>query len=297
MLAPTSVRAALGIGLTLVSVTSRTVAQESSPPAAAATVTLSSLRVVLDSAVYALADLQNAQPAAPARSAPAIGNATPRLFANLQDARFEADGRLICLIVTAPKLDPRDPFPQRTLPAAGVRWDAPRQLWVLVSPTLQLQELERIGAPGSARPAPGTWLASHLVQATLAAGAVVVPAGGAAGTPAPAASLRICLAPELQRLAMVVVSIPVVAAGSPTKRHGAVPWSLVRLAGVGDATRMGFATTPQVLAAAPECEAAETLPNAALRQRCYSHFALTAPDWDPVVDLPATAEPAAGKGK
>lgn len=241
------------------------------------------LRVVLDASVYALDPLRIAQSANRTASGPLQAGATPRLFAALCDARFDAEGRLVGLVVASPQPDPRQELPLRTLPASAFVWNPVGPMWALVSPTLQFHELVCIDAKApNLGTAAGTWLASRLLRSQQLAGAGAAPAQPSGTTSAPAPPTRIWMAPERQRLVVVSSPIPVQpATDTAAHRYVVVPWSLVRLSVDGDALCVGFAATSARLAAAPECDAARP-PSADLRRRAYAHFALEVPGWDPL---------------
>jgi len=217
-------------------------------------------------------------------------------FARVHDAEFDASGRLIRLIVTAPPSADDEDTGARVLPADAVRWHAAHKRWLLVQPTLQWAELLPFEKPVPAKePAlkqPPVLTASALLRARCADEAPGVPVEASSRTrDGESKALVFWLAGEPQQL--VVATVP----------HGGknllVPWSALRLAPAGDDTLLHL--PPAALTSdAPSIEDASSPPDQATRNKIRQHFGVATPKWDrpPGESEPDKApEPAGDKRK
>lgn len=292
-----------GIAFTLLTMHVR--AQTPAPTAPAspgATLRLEPLASALRGDVYTLHNLQTGVPRAgsvaqdpPPRSEGEAGSKAARPFATIRDARFDGDGRLLALLVEPIAGDRRAEPGVRVLPAAQIEWDEGRRRWFVREANLKFAELAPTTGPRPAAPSPPTarpatdpWLASHLVQATFDPLAFAPPAKATDSRPAANAAAATAvpglfwLAPRLQRLALVVVPVPGRSDdGQPATQCFVVPWALLHLTAAADGLAARIGSTPASLAAGPTCEQLATEPDHALRQRCYAHFQIAAPSWDP----------------
>ncbi|MFY9344728.1 MAG: hypothetical protein WAT39_19710, partial [Planctomycetota bacterium] len=199
-------------------------------------------------------------------------------FAAIQDAGFDADGRLVSLVVAATGDAAKNDRTRRVLPAKAVKWDPGSRRWLTTEVTMTWAELTEFAPPASkkqpaAAAGPVRW-ASELFAATIA------PPNSKIAEPAIEASHgkdkpKPCvfwLAPEQQMLAFAVVP------------HGdkclPIPWALVRSERAGDKLMLRVDANAAQLDDAPSCASATEPPSAELRQRCYSHFGAAVPKWD-----------------
>lgn len=289
-----------GIAFTLVVAPARAQGASTTAPAVpAATLRLELLATALRGDVHTLHNLQRgflragavAQDPQPQGEG---GTKAARPFATIRDARFDGDGKLLALLVEPTAGDRLAEPGVRVLPAAQIEWDEGRRHWIVREANLHFAELEPVTgtgaaapAPPSSRPAPHPWLASQLVRATfdpLAFTQPVPPTDSRPATNAAATTVvhgSFWMVPTLQRLALVVVPVPVSEPdGQATTRCFVVPWALLQLTAAGDdiAARIGSSST--LLATGPTCEQLATEPDHALRQRCYAHFQIAVPSWD-----------------
>lgn len=298
-----SAPAALTAGIAFALLATPVRAQAPAAPAApAATLRLEPLATALRGDVHTLHNLQTGVPRAgsaaqdpPPRGEGEAGSKAARPFATIRDARFDGDGRLLALLVEPTAGDRRAEPGVRVLPAAQIEWDEDRRRWLVREANLKFAELAPTTGPRPAapspptvRPAADTWLASHLVQATFDPLAFTPPAKPTDGRPAANAAAATAvhgsfwLAPKLQRLALVVVPVPGRSPdGQPATQCFVVPWALLHLTSAAGGLAMRIGSTPASLAAGPTCEQLATEPDHALRQRCYAHFQIAAPSWDP----------------
>lgn len=248
-----------------------------SRPAAPPEIHLQSLQLLTTESVYSRQPLAAERPKATGSGD--VGTAAESVFAAIRDAEFDAEGRLLSLIVEAPTNAAANPDKtRRVLPATSVQWDGNTKRWLTADAQLAWASLgEFAPAAGKKQPASTTMpprLASELLGAVMAttpakAAEAAVEASQRKGNPP-----RIVwwLSPAHQQLAFAVVP--------HGNKHLPIPWSLLRTKTEGGALTVHLEAPPSVVAAAPTCTAAEEPPTAAVRQECYRHFGANVPKWD-----------------
>ena len=210
------------------------------------------------------------------------GTAAYQPFARIRDAQFTRDGRLVELHVeNAGAADGQPPL-RRVLPAKAVRWDEASKRWLTVEPNLAFAGLDEVGKP-SKEPAvrkENQLLASELMRATAGG-----PASGRASEPAAADASEAKTKKQAPVLWFVPAEQAIAFAVMP---HGSklvpLPWSLVQIKEHGESQQLLIDTDPARLDDAPTCKDASQQPSTELRQRCYQHYGVPAPQWERKLD-------------
>lgn len=268
------------------------VAQTPPEPArpAPAEAKLHSLQLLLTETIFARQPLAAPAPdAQPKPGAPAGGSSGDRPFAIVRDATFEADGRLMSLVVEAPSTDGGRGAAPRVLPASSVQWDEATKRWLMSEVSLQWAELAEFKHPSAEAPtkepvstaSQHPVLASELLNATVAGFAPS--ASGASEAIQTKGNTKVrtvwWLSPVNKQLSFAVVS------------HGdkflAVPWALMRANGRGETTEIRIQAAPTAADGAPTVASAMEQPSAAVRQSAYRHYGVEVPKWDQAMAPPA----------
>lgn len=296
---------------------------QASPPAGAsqhaatAESTLLALHSLATQGVFALQPLQGGGGPPGERGEPKDrgrsqeGSSATRRFATIRDARFDAGGQLLCLLVVSGSTgDAGGVDVVRELPAADVRWDEGRRQWLLVDPNLRFAGLlasgsAPVGEPPAKAPPATALLASQILQATCDPQTTVAapkssapppeaPAPKAAGrsvdpAPSPPAVAVVWMAGVAKRLVVVQLPYPdPQPGGEPTGTHVVVPWSLVHVAITGNTARLRVTAATATMRGAPRGSPTEA-PTRALRDRCYLHYGMTPPEWEGASAAPGGA--------
>jgi hypothetical protein len=271
--------------------------QDPTPPArkAEAPTDLQSLQLLVTETVHAR------HPTAASPATPPGGTPNPiahdQEFARVQDAAFDADGRLLHFVVTAPPNAKVADTAPRSLGANAVRWDGATRRWLLIEPTTQFAELaahERTATPTPQQPAVAVKTppryASELLRAELADAGIGKPAEASSGIEARPPRIVWWFAAGPRQLA--------VAAVPRDGKHLLIPFAAIKLDGT---------ETPKVrlepaaaLPSAPTIDNPETAPTAEARRHSHTYYGTTTPDWDRAEPGDARKPPRGegeGKGK
>jgi hypothetical protein len=197
------------------------------------------------------------------------GSAHDIAFATVRDGEFDADGKLATLVVAAAPNSTNADKALRLLPAKSVKWDVASKRWLVTETTLVWAELAEVPALEPKKtPTPRPRLASELLAATLSAPPAAEPVDPAKRQP----ERRITwwFTPEHEQLAFATVP--------HGDKHLPIPWTVLRLQGSGDATRVEVPTP--AIENAPTCTSATEPPAVAARHHAYVHFGAAVPKWE-----------------